>query len=202
MTRWENAARYSRSKLLGELNMSENHLRLPDGLDLETAESVLREYAQTDDAQIVSEGTVDALETEVQEFKAVFAELLAEESPQSADTLARQDAEALTEPYRNDDGDIEVDTLRQTPETGDPDDPDGGSDPSDPDLDALSGTEQRRIVEVLQPKRRSFRQRGMDESADAIETEILELTGYDEYDDVEPELETLAQDIRADELGA
>ena len=182
--------------------MSDNQLRLPDGMDLEAAESVLREYANEEDAQIVSSGAIDSLESEVNEFKQVFAELLSEQSPQSADTLARQDAEALTEPYRNDDGDIEVDTLRQTPETGDPDDPTDSDDPDAPDIDALSGSEQRRIVEVLQPKRRSFQNRGMDNSAEKIESEILELTGFDDYDEVEPELETLAQDIRADDLGA
>lgn len=181
-----------------------NELKLPDGIDLETARSVLQDYAQTDDAKIVSEGTVDALQDEIDEFKQVFAEVLSEDSPQSAETLAKQDAEGLTEPFRDAEGEIEVDTLRQSPETGDPDGGDGdgndggnGGNGNEPNLDALSGSQQRRITERLLPKRSSYKQRGMEKSVEKIETEILEMTGGEDFEDVEGELETLEREVNA-----
>ena len=171
--------------------MTDKEIRLPEGLDVETATDVLREFAQTDDAQIVGESTLDSLKNEISEAKEAFAAVLAEQSPQSADTLARQDMDALTEPFRDDEGDIDVDTLRQEPETGQPDD--GGADPSGDDgvdIDNLSRSEYDDL-KLLKKKRARFRNTNMDRRADEIEAEIADTLGADSFADVEHEVEAL-----------
>lgn len=165
--------------------MSENEIRLPEGLDVETATDVLREFATTDGAQIVSSDRLDALEEEITEATEAFAAVLAEESPQSADTLARQDMDALTEPFRDDDGDIDVDTLRQDPQTGDGSGGGGGTADDtgfDPDAVGLATKEE---LETLERKRSAMASRDMDERAGEIEQEMLDLVGAGEDTDVD-----------------
>lgn len=166
-----------------------NEIRLPDGLDIETATDVLREFASTDDATIVSSDELDALQAEISEAKDAFAAVLSEQSPQSEDTLARQDMDALTEPFRDDDGAIDVDTLRQEPETQSG----GGADPSDDDpADAdgveLDSLEQRDELNTLRRKRNSFDKRGVGPAVERIESEMCEIAGVDEYDTLAAEV--------------
>lgn len=173
--------------------MSDNTIELPEGLDVDAARDVLREFGQADDAQIINQSKLDSLESEIDEFKSVFAELLSEESPQSAETLSEQSAKALTEPYRDDEGSIEVDTLRQEPESGEVDTTEGteGSDSTDISVDNLSLDDKEKIQTVLMPKRTSFKSRGMDSRVDALETQIADTFGAESYEEVEPELEAL-----------
>lgn len=175
--------------------MSDNQqqIKLPEGLDVETARDVLREFGTTDDATIISEDALDALREEIQEAKDAFAAVLAEESPQSAETLARQDMDALTEPFRDDDGDIDVDTLRQDPQTGDTsggdNDGDGAGD-GPVDIDSLS----RDQAEELRKKREkitTFQTRDMDGRVDALQQEIADELNAESYEDVEADLEVL-----------
>lgn len=164
--------------------MSAHEIRLPDGLDAEEAADVLREFGSTDDAQIVSGSRLDSLETQISEAKEAFATVLAEESPQSADTLSRQDMDALTEPYRNDDGDIDVDTLRQTPQTGDVGGDEGG-DGFDPNGISLNDRDE---LDTLEKKRSVMASRGMENRAGEIESEMADLVGAPDY-------ETLAAEV-------
>jgi len=172
--------------------MSNKEIRLPEGLDVETATDVLREFATTDEAQIVSSDRLDALQNEIAEAKEAFAAVLAEESPQSADALARQDMDALTEPYRDDDGDIDVDTLRQVPETGDTggDGGDGGSGGDGGDgfnADGV-GFEVRDELDTLAKKRSSFQNRGMDGRVADIEAEMVDLSDAPDFDTLQEEV--------------
>jgi hypothetical protein len=168
--------------------MSDNKIRLPEGLDVETATDILREFGQTDDAQIVSSGRLDALKDEIAEAKEAFAAVLAEESPQSADTLARQDMDALTEPFRDDEGDIDVDTLQQNPQTGDAGNGDGGdgeADGFDPDALDLSIREE---LETLSQKRTKFENMGIEGRVEDIEAEMADLAGAPDYETLETEV--------------
>jgi hypothetical protein len=167
--------------------MSNNEIRLPEGLDVETATDVLREFARTDEAQIVSGDELDALKAEITEAKEAFAAVLAEESPQSADTLARQDMDALTEPFRDDDGAIDVDTLRQDPQTGDPDGATDGGDGGGFDPEAIT-LSQKQELETLSRKRTVMANRGMDKRASEIAQEMVDLVGADDYDTLEAEV--------------
>jgi len=176
--------------------MDGTQIRLPEGLDADTAADVLREYARTDDAQIVDHDTLSKLREEITEAKEAFAAVIAEQSPQSADTLARQDMDALTEPFRDDEGAIDVDTLQQTPETqsggtgtgtgsghGDGDG-DGGSGFN---ADSLSLSDEKRLKR-LGKKRKSFEKRGIDSRVDALEAEMCDIAGTDDYDVLEREV--------------
>lgn len=162
--------------------MSKKEIKLPDGLDADTAFDVLRDYATTDDAQIIPSGRLDALESEITEAKEAFAAILAEESPQSADTLSRQDMDALTEPFRDEEsGDIDVDTLRQTPETGTVSDKNEENDGFSVDSLGLSDKQE---LETLNKKRKAFDSRGIDSRVDALEAEMAELAGADEFEEI------------------
>lgn len=169
--------------------MSKKEFRLPEGLDVETATDVLREFATTGEAQIVSSDRLDALQNEIAEAKEAFAAVLAEESPQSADALARQDMDALTEPYRDDDGDIDVDTLRQVPETGDTGG-DGGDGSGDGDgFDAGSiDFETRDRLDTLAKKRSSFESRDMDGRVADIEAEMVDVSDAPDFDTLQEEV--------------
>jgi len=171
-----------------ELNtMSNKEIRLPEGMDADQAVDVLREYANEDDAQIVNSDTLESLKSEVQSAKEAFAALLAEESPQSADTLARQDMDGLTEPFRDEEsGEIDVDTLRQTPESG------TGNNAGDDDggftIDSL-GLEDERQLDTLNKKRKAFDSRGIDSRVDALEAEMTELAGADDFEEIKEVLD-------------
>lgn len=172
--------------------MSDNKITLPDGLDVETATDVLREYANVDEAQIVATDTLESLRNELDEFKSIFAEVAAEDSPHSADVLADLDAEALTEPFRTEDGDVDLDTLWQEPETGDVSgDSGGGGDGDGMDLDSLSPSTLNEIRETTIPKINSYEQRGMEQSVERLKTGVLEQTGGEDFDAVKAELEAL-----------
>lgn len=167
-------------------------IQLPESLDAETAADVLRDYARHEEPTINETETLDALRQEIEEFKAAFAAILAEESPQSAETLARQDADALTEPFRDDEGAIDVDTLRQTPQTGagggtDTGGGTGGGDPAGFDPDALS-LEDRDRLQLMRRKHKSFKKRGVDKSVDALESEMTDIAGVDDMDDIDWEV--------------
>jgi hypothetical protein len=168
--------------------MSDNEIKLPEGLDVETARDVLREFARTEEAQIVAEETLQSLREEISEAKEAFAAVLAEESPQSAETLARQDIDALTEPFRDDEGEIDVDTLRQEPETGDADGGDGGDGEADDfDPDAL-GLSTREELETLAQKRTKFQNMGIEGHVEDIEAEMVDLAGAPDYETLETEV--------------
>lgn len=169
--------------------MTDKEIRLPDGLDVETATDVLREYARHEEAQIVESDMLQSLRDEITEAKETFAAVLAEESPQSAETLSRQDMDALTEPFRDDDGDIDVDTLRQTPQTGDVGGGDGSGSGSgsgfSPEQVSLS---QKQELETLERKRTVMENRGMENRASEIEQEMVNLVGAEDYETLEAEV--------------
>jgi hypothetical protein len=163
--------------------------------DPSEAIDVLRDYHSREEPTIIDSDTLETLRDEVAEAKEAFAAVIAEQSPQSADALARQDMAGLTEPFRDDDGDIDVDTLQQTPETqsggGDPtpdneggDGGTGGSDGFDPDALSLS---EREELQRLHKKRSSFEKRGVDSRVDATEAQMADIADVEDYDEIEME---------------
>jgi hypothetical protein len=170
--------------------MSNSKIHLPEGMSVEEAKEILQEYGNTEAPTVVSGERIEALRDRVDEAKTIFAELLAEESPQSAETLARQDMCALSKPFVEAADRPTVDTLRQEPQTQ--------AVPlttsrnaSGADLDSLSLDERRQIKEVLLPKRRAFQTRGVDGGVERIERDICELVGADSFDEAEAELDAL-----------
>lgn len=164
-------------------------IQLPESLDAEQAADVLRAYAKLDEPEMVESETLSALKNEITEAKEAFAAVIAEQSPQSAETLARQDMDALTEPFRDDEGSIDVDTLRQEPVTQDG--PSGDSDGDDPstDWDGQSMTlDQNDTLQQLSRKRTSFQNRGIESRVDALEAEMVEVAGAPDFETLEREV--------------
>lgn len=165
--------------------MGQKEIHLPAGLDPDTAADVLQEYARYDEPTMNEADTLEALRDEVAEAKEAFAAVLAEQSPQSADTLSRQDMDALTEPFRDDEGAIDVDTLQQQPETQSTtgtDSDDGDTEGFQPDALSLSDREELRRLKM---KRTSFANRGMGGRVDTLNAEIRDLAGVDDADDID-----------------
>ena len=155
--------------------------------DPSEAIDVLRDYHSREEPTIIDSDTLEDLRDEVAEAKEAFAAVIAEQSPQSADALARQDMAGLTEPFRDGDGDIDVDTLQQTPETqepGTPDDEGGDDDGFDPDALSLS---EREELQRLHKKRTTFANRGMDGRADTLAREMADLADVEDHDEIELE---------------
>lgn len=169
--------------------MTEKEIRLPDGLDVETATDVLREFSRIDgDAQIVNSDTLSGLKDEINAAKEAFAAVLAEESPQSADTLARQDMDALTEPFRDEEGEIDVDTLRQNPETGSGNGAGEGGEPGDefnPEQITRSDMDN---LDTLRKKHTAFTNRGMEKRASEIEAEMVDTVNAPDFDTLQEEV--------------
>jgi coenzyme F420-reducing hydrogenase alpha subunit len=168
--------------------MSKPKIHLPEGMTAEEAKEILQEYGATENPTVVSGERIASLQDHVEEAKTIFAELLAEDSPQSPEALARQDMAALAEPFVEAVDRPAVDTLHQDPQTGDGS---GAGTSRGVDLHSLSLDERTRIKEVLLPKRRTFRARGVDGGAERIEQDICELVGADSFDDVKADLEAL-----------
>lgn len=162
--------------------MSKPEITVPEGMTAEEAADVIREYGSTDNPRIVSLGGVESLRENIDEVKEIFAEILAEESPQSADTLAKQDMAALVEPFTDSVGTSTVDTLHQTPETGDVDG--SPSQTGGADIDSLSHSTVKEL-ETLDRKRRTFESRGIESRVGELEEEMTDLAGVDSYEQIE-----------------
>jgi hypothetical protein len=167
-------------------------IQLPERLDAEQAADVLRRYAQFEEPEMVESETLSALNDDVAELKSVFAGILAEQSPLSQDALAENSVASLTEPFRDDAGDIQPDTLAQTPETQT-----GGGEATDdgPDADATDGFDpetltlsEKERLQHLKRKHTSFANRGIEGRVDALEQEMLEVAGADDFDTLEQEV--------------
>lgn len=98
--------------------MSQKEITLPEGMDIEEAVDVLGEYAKTENAQIVNQENYETLQSNVEELASVFREDLKDRKNLADETVEGLAIDALTAEYRNDDGEIEFETLEQSPETG------------------------------------------------------------------------------------
>lgn len=201
---WARPPRNKQHEINEIMSNNDNEITLPDGLTVDTATDVLREYAQHDDASIIPSNQLDTLRDELQEAKQIFAEVLEEEgSPLSADVLAKSDMEDLTEPFRDEEsGEIDIDTLRQTPETGDTKNTQNGNTQTNTggngtggstgvDLDTLDASTRQEIRDIDLVKIESFENRGMSGRVDTLKAEVAEKVGADSFDDIEAELEAL-----------
>lgn len=159
-----------------------HEITLPDGLGADEAADVLREYATTDDAQIVSADTLSAKEDAIDELAGVFRDALKAQKDLPDETVNGMGVDALTAAFRNEDGEIEADTLTQEPETGtaggEPDDEDGG-------VDALSADEKAEVEDKL--RRADLLEDRTPDHADTLRSEAADLVGVDSADEIELE---------------
>jgi len=148
-------------------------IELPNGLDLDTAKDVLREFATTDDAQIVSADTLSAKDEKIDELAGVYRDALQQQKDLSEEAVNGMSIDALTAEFRNDDGELEADTLAQNPETGTAN---TGGDGGNPDVDNLERIEQ------IRDKLDTVGNALPDERVDALHNEAADLAGADDYD--------------------
>jgi hypothetical protein len=157
--------------------MSEKTLELPEGMTADAAIDVLREYHTTEEAQIVSADTLSAKDEQLEEFAGVFRDALKAKKGLKTETVDAMGVDALAHEFRGEDGEIEADTLSQSPETGTAETPD------EPETDTLSADDKRAIEDKL--RRADMMESRTPEHADTLRSEAAALAGVDDADEIE-----------------
>jgi len=164
--------------------MSEKEIELPEGLNADKAFDVLQEYDETEDAQIVSTDTLETKDETIDEFAGVFRDVLSEMKDLREETVNAMSIDALASEFRDEEGDIDIDTLAQFPESQS-----GGSENEDEgfDADTLSRDTVNEIEEV-KSKMDSLEKRGIEGRTDTLKADIVDLAGAEDYEEVEKEV--------------
>lgn len=157
--------------------MSEKTLELPEGMTADAAIDVLREFHTTEEAQIVSADTLSAKDEQLEEFAGVFRDALKAEKGLKEETVDAMGVDALAHEFRGEDGEIEADTLSQSPETQTAETPD------EPNKDTLSADEKQEVEDKL--RRADLLESRTPDHADTLRSEAADLAGVDEADDIE-----------------
>jgi len=138
--------------------------------DVDSPREVLSSYANAEEPTITEQDELDALEDEktalesdVEELSGVFREVLAERKDLSEDVVSDLSVDALTSEFRNDEGELEPDTLAQTPETGEPEPTDNE------DEGGFDGD-----VDALEKRHTALKGAGMTEKASELKAELEE----------------------------
>jgi len=157
--------------------MSDKTLELPEGMTAETAADVLGEFHTTDDAQIVSSDALESKDNIIDELAGVFRGALEERTTLSSETIESMPVDALANEFRNEDGEIEPETLSQNPESQTPETPD------EPENDTLSAEEKSEIRDKLD-KAEMMDGRTPD-YADTLRSEAADIAGVEDADEIE-----------------
>lgn len=167
--------------------MTDKEIIIPEGLDVDKASEVLGEYARTDDAQIVDQSELDALEDakddledEVEALEANLSEIeaplraaLQERTGLSEAAVSDLSYEALTDEFRNDEGDIDVDALAQNPETGEPaNEPDNQTEEAEALASDLGFDSRDEAVEVLETRYENYKNAGWESNAQSVKSDL------------------------------
>jgi len=101
-------------------------------------DELLDDAESTEDPVVVESTNYDALQERVSEVRDVLSEALQERTGLSDAAIKAMPFEALAAEFETDDGDLDVEALTQSPETGSGPSGDGGTDgPTDEDLERL-----------------------------------------------------------------
>jgi hypothetical protein len=158
--------------------MSESKtLELPQGMTADKAIDVLREFHETDEAQIVSNDTLAAKDDKIESLAGPFRDALKAQKDLPEETVEGMSVDALTAPFESEDGEIEPDTLSQSPETQSPDES------PEPDTDTLSGEEKEEVRDML--RRADLLESRTPDHADTLRSEAAELAGVDDHEEIE-----------------
>lgn len=142
--------------------------------DPATATDVLQDYGQFEQPRIVEQDEFEGLQSDLNEAKLAFADVLSQRVGLDADKIARNFSwSALREEFEDDEGDIDTDALVQTPETGQPDEDEVAQ-----ESEALS-REEREEKELLETRIETFEDRGWEAAAQTNREKLAELTGDD-----------------------
>lgn len=147
--------------------------------DIEEPVEVLSEYQAAEQPEIVESDALEHKDEQIDEFADVFREVLSERTRLKESTLEAMDVDALANEFRNEDGEIEAETLSQTPETQNPPANPGGS----TGKDTLSAEEKSEIEDKL--KRADLLENRTPEHAETLRSEAAELAGVEDADEIE-----------------
>lgn len=161
-------------------NLSDAEQALLDAVDSpEQARDVLGEYQQTEDATIVPESELDTLREDSEKVREILAEELDHRgSPFEVDTLCEKfTAGEMESRLANDEGEVEFESLSQSPETETTDE--------DEEVDTLSGLSDDDKQELRDRKEKhEYWQGKNDTMAEAEADAITTLADADSVEDV------------------
>jgi len=142
-------------------------LTMDDITDDEVA--VLEKARDLDDPKVVETDKYEALQGRVAEVRSVMEEALGERTDLKGDTISALDFEALCSEFEDEDGELQVEALTQTPESGE--DGSGGSEGAE----ALSEDADKEKAEALYQDYQTFENEGLKE-------DIQEALGVSDWD--------------------
>jgi hypothetical protein len=151
---------------------------VPDRLsDLEEQltehEEVLEEAADIDEPAVMEADEAEAMTDRVAVVESMLAEALQEEKGLRESTVEAMSFEAMAAEFQTDDGDLDVEALTQTPETGSGPSTGGDSGVSDDD---------RERIQAIDEKLDAMGSALPAERVEALQEEAADLAGEDDYD--------------------
>jgi len=150
--------------------MTETEIDLPAGLETSDAVEVLEAAGDYDDPRVVEAENYEALEAKVSEVRGVLEEALSERTDLRDETIDGLGFEALCAEFEGEDGELQVEALSQTPESGE----DGsGSDEGGPE--ALGEDADVEKAEALYADYQTFQN-------DGLKQDITEALGVEDFD--------------------
>lgn len=137
-------------------------------------EEVITAATEVDEPEVMDAETAEAMRERVDIVEDMMAEALTEETGLREATVEAMTFDAMAAQFETDEGDLDVEALTQTPETGSgPTGGNGGSGPSDEDLER---------IEEIDQKLSSAGSVLPDSRVEALQDEAAELAGADDYD--------------------
>ena len=137
-------------------------------------EEVITAATEVDEPEVMDAETAEAMRERVDIVEDMMAEALTEGTGLREATVEAMSFDAMAAEFETDEGDLDVEALTQTPETGSgPTGGSGGSGPSDEDLER---------IEEIDRKLSSAGSVLPDSRVEALQDEAAELAGADDYD--------------------
>lgn len=141
--------------------------------EIEEHEDLIAEATDVDDPEVMDAETAEAMRERVTIVEEMMAEALTEETGLREATVEAMSFDAMAAQFETDEGELDVEALTQTPETGSGPTGGGGSGPSDEDVERIEEIDQKLSTagSVLPDKR-----------VEALQNEAAELADADDYD--------------------
>lgn len=158
-----------------------------DAQQFEQADDLREAASGIDDPKVVEEAEWEATQEACSAVEALLSGALTEQNGLKESVVDAMSAKDMVAQFEDDDGDLTVDALSQTPETGgDPggdggDGGDGGTDPSD-----LSAEQRKEVKDKL--RRADLMSGRTDDYAENLRSEAASIVGVDDADDIDMEV--------------
>lgn len=147
--------------------------RLDDPMVVESEHAdVLEAAAGCEEPHIVEQDEYEALSEDLDEAKGVFAEALAERSGMKAETLAALSWDHIREEFTDDEGDLDVETLVQVPETGETDADEETSEAAAELLESRGFDDRDEAVATLRERYEDFSNAGWTSNAEEVKADL------------------------------